>query len=57
VQSVSSVHDVRHADAPHTKGVQLAVVGVVQLPEPLQLAAWVSVPLVHEGATHCVLDE
>jgi AraC family transcriptional regulator len=49
VQSVSSVHDVRHAEAPHTNGVQGAVVGTLQVPVPLHVAACVSVPLVHEG--------
>ena len=52
MQSVLSVHDVRHADAPHTKGVHGAVVGTLQVPVPLHVAACVSVPAVHEGARH-----
>jgi len=49
---VSAPQAVLQAAVPHTNGVQLVTVALAQLPVPVQKAAAVATPLVHDGATH-----
>jgi hypothetical protein len=54
LQSASAAQVVLHAVAPQTYAPQDCVVRAGHEPVPAQLAASVSMPLLHDGARHCV---
>jgi len=54
MQSLSAAQLVLHAVAPQTYGEHFTVPLLWQVPEPLQVSAFVSTPAEHEDALHCV---
>ena len=57
MQSVSPTHTVAQALGPQTYGSQARTTGGAQAPAPSQNVARVSVPALHDGEPHIVVDE